>query len=384
VGKAFVAFALPFWLLWIAVLLTQDPAKDDISTDFVVYWGASSLTLDGQPGAAYDEQRLAERRFQVAGESKDVWLYPPMALLFVLPLGLLPLGLALAGWAGVTGAVALSAARRVWQEPSVPWLAVAFPATLYNLILGQSGLLTAGLFAWGLLLLHSRPLGAGGIFGLMAFKPHLFPLVLLALLAGGRRSAAAGAVAAAGGLALVSLAAFGPGTWEAFLNTIPDTTARLYDGVTPLRKMQSLTAAMLLLGSGRLAAQAAQAAVTIAVAAFVVWLWRRDAPFELKAAGLGLAILLATPYAYHYDLTILGVAMLWYGRWAQQAGWQTWDREALVLAWWAPLIALVLGSAAHLVVAPLVLAALLALVARRASAPEATPGAVRRTPQLAA
>jgi len=40
-----------------------------------------------------------------------------------------------------------------------------------------------------------------------------------------------------------------------------------------------------------------QGAVTLAVTASLVWLWRSEADYALKAAALCSALILATPYA---------------------------------------------------------------------------------------
>ncbi len=47
----------------------------------------------------------------------------------------------------------------------------------------------------------------------------------------------------------------------------------------------------------------------LACATAVIRLWRSGAAYELKAAGLAAATLLATPYLFVYDLPILAVAM---------------------------------------------------------------------------
>jgi hypothetical protein len=39
--------------------------------------------------------------------------------------------------------------------------------------------------------------------------------------------------------------------------------------------------------------------------ASLAWLWQSDAAFELKAAGLATASLLATPYVLDYDPIVL-------------------------------------------------------------------------------
>jgi hypothetical protein len=41
----------------------------------------------------------------------------------------------------------------------------------------------------------------------------------------------------------------------------------------------------------------------------LLWLWRRDVPYALKAAALATATLLATPHLYMYDFVILAVPL---------------------------------------------------------------------------
>ena len=74
-------------------------------------------------------------------------------------------------------------------------------------------------------------------------------------------------------------------------------------------KFQSLFALVRLVGGGAMLAWALQSALTVAVAIVLIAMWRsRQVAFELKAAGLAVGILLATPYVYLYDLAILAVS----------------------------------------------------------------------------
>ncbi len=56
-------------------------------------------------------------------------------------------------------------------------------------------------------------------------------------------------------------------------------------------------------------AYAAQIGATLALAAALVWLWRSSAAYPLKAAGLLIGSLLATPYSLDYDLMVLAPAI---------------------------------------------------------------------------
>ncbi len=56
-----------------------------------------------------------------------------------------------------------------------------------------------------------------------------------------------------------------------------------------------------------------QGPLALMAAAAVAALWRSRAEYELKAAALGVGVLLVTPYLYPYDLMVLAVplAFLW-------------------------------------------------------------------------
>jgi hypothetical protein len=86
---------------------------------------------------------------------------------------------------------------------------------------------------------------------------------------------------------------------------------------------------------------------------------------EYKAAGLATAVLLATPYSYHYDLTLLGLAALWLGVRFQQEGWRPGEAEVLLIAGLSPLLALIGGLTANVAITPFILLLLLFVLFRR-------------------
>jgi hypothetical protein len=336
--------------------------------DFVVVWAASSLALDGAASQAYVPARIleAQRELPAGATGLDFWRYPPIAFLFVLPLALLPFVASLAVWVLATGGLAFSAVRRIASNRwPVMLAALAFPGTFWNAYSGQNGLLTAGLLAWGMVLLRDRPVAAGVMLGLIAYKPQFLPLVLVALIAGRELKAAAAALACAGALAVSSLAIFGPEAWEGFFEVARVSSESVYAGEVPIAKMQSVLAGLLVIGVPEGGAQAAQAVVTLGAAGFVAWLWRGGAPFEYKAAGLALAALIASPYSYLYDLTLLGLAALWLGLRLEKEGWQRWDAEVLLLAWLSPLSFAVLGLSIGALVSLMMVGLLILRVRRR-------------------
>ena len=243
-------------------------------------------------------------------------------------------------------------------------LALGFPATFGNAVVGQNGFLTAGLFPGGCFLLDKRPLPADAVGGVMAYKPQFFPLVFVALMASGRGQAALYAVVSIVLLSAVTLPLFGLQSWDAFIHTARASSQSIYSGELTLAKLQSVSGLLLRVGVPVFSTQLLQAVVALACAGFVVWLWRRDVPFEyLELTGLATAILLATPYSYPYDLTLLGLAAIWLGLRFQKDGWWPGDAEALLLAWLTPLSYFLLG----LSIAPVTLVLFVALLMRDSS-----------------
>ena len=355
------------WLLWLA-LLGEAFGDADTRVDFHDVWAAASLAAGGEASAAYDDARLEAEQQGLPGSERGFfkWLYPPPFFLFVIPLGLLPVLPAFAAWVTITACLALSAVRRIAGQWMVI-VAVVVPATFFNFLIGQNGMLTAGLFAWGMLLLRDRPVLAGAVLGLMTYKPQFFPLVMLALLAGRQWHAAIAACASALSIALVSLVAFGPGTWEAFFDTATNAGRDVYrdGGFVQLEKMASVSAMMRLAGASGAASQVAQLVAGVLGAVAVAVLWRRNAAPEYRFAGLALGVLLATPYLYHYDLTLLAFAVLWIGVRLQADGrlaaWH-WVLFAVALA--LPILGTAVAQQAGLVIGPMVVVAMLTLVCR--------------------
>jgi hypothetical protein len=260
---------------------------------------------------------------------------------------------------------------------------LAFPAVFINLGHGQNGFLTAGLLGLALLFLDRRPVLAGVLIGLMAYKPQFGLLIPLVLVVSGRWTsfaAAAATVLAACGL---SLALFGPETWLAFWDSLAFTRGVVLEaGGTGWQKIQSLFSAVRMWGGPLDLAYGAQAGLSILVAASLVWLWRSRAAYALKAAALATASLLATPYVLDYDMVVLAVAIAYFAAHGLGSGFRPYEKSALAAAWIAPLVARSLADATMVPVGLIVMTALYALILRRAVQDQAAP-APTRSPSLA-
>ena len=144
-------------------------------------------------------------------------------------------------------------------------LAVAFPAVFVNLGHGHNGFLTAALFGAALVTLDRRPIVAGILFGLLAYKPQFGVLIPLVLIASGRWRCFAAAAATVALFALATTLAFGADVWDAFLASTRFTRiVVLEQGDTGWHKIQSVFSWVRMWGGSIALAYAVQGAVTVA------------------------------------------------------------------------------------------------------------------------
>jgi hypothetical protein len=341
-----------------------------LGTDFTSFYAASRLVLAGRPEAVYDVDVHAET--EVGLFDRDLgyaaFLYPPVYLLVCAPLALLPYLGALAMWLGVTGAC-FAASLAGWLDRRLGFLSLAaFPAVLINAAHGQNAFLSAALMATGALFLKKRPILAGVAFGMLAFKPHLAILIPLALIVAGRWRTLIAASATALALTAASLAVFGAATWHGFLVNSPLARATLELGLVDPAKMVSVFAGVRVLGGPVALAYAVQALVVVAVMSILVRVVRSRPDARAEGALIVLASTLASPFLLDYDLALLAVPLAWLAGEGLKTGFRPWEKTTLLAAYALPLVARGLATGLHLPVAPLVIGALLVLVARRALA----------------
>ncbi len=300
-----------------------DPQGRPIANDFVDVVAAGRLALDGDPAAAYDWPTHKRTEARVIGHDFAGyygWHYPPTFLFAAAALATLPF-LAAAVVSLLATLAAYVAAMGGILGRSGMFVALGFPAALWNVTAGQNGFLTAALVGGTLGLLQRRPALAGLCLGLLTYKPQfglLFPLVLIA---DRRWLTIAVAAAVAVGLAALSWLAFGGSSWAAFAHWLPITSREILgEGHADWSRLQSLFGLVRAHGGSEPLAWSVQAAGSLAVAVALVWLWRSRAPFDLKAAALAAGTLVATPYVYMYDLVVLAVAVAFLIRFALERG----------------------------------------------------------------
>ena len=289
------------------------------------FWTFGRYALTHAPATIYDDAAL--HAFQAGLGIPDAngfypYPYPPWFLLAVTPLGWLHYPAAALLWRAVTfGGLVLALGAWRWPRDGHRdghwdghrdghWdrallLAVA-PACALSFVVGQNGFLTAALMLGGVRLLPGRPVLGGALLGALAYKPQFAVLVPFFLVFGGHWRALAGAALAVALLTTAAILAFGAEIWPAWLHSMQEQALTLTAGRTPkLDQMPTVTAAVQLLGGSAGLGHFVQG---VAAMGALAALWRGRP--GLHPAVLPLATLVATPYAFGYDLPVIAGAAL--------------------------------------------------------------------------
>jgi glycosyl transferase family 87 len=371
-----------------ALVLTAHGINDyqgrPLGTDFSDVYAAGTLAGEGRAADAFDPPKQFAREQALFGAKTQFygWHYPPFFLLIAAPLARLPYIPALLLWQLATLALYVWSVRLLLRpQPALladrTWLlvALAFPAAFVNLIHGHNGFLTAALLAGALAMLDARPLIAGLLFGLLAYKPQFGVMIPLVLAATGRWRSFAAAAATVAALALAVTALFGAQVWLAFLAGTHFTRETVLEqGGTGFYKIQTVFAWVRMWGGPVALAYAAQAVASLAVAVALVLLWRSQASPARKGAALCIAMLLATPYALDYDMMVLAPAIALLAVEGIARGFRPYERVLLLALWAVPIVAREVAEYSFFPLGVAILMTAFAALAREGSA-----GIVRRT-----
>jgi hypothetical protein len=331
--RAYAAVFLVLGMLgWAALVargqLPLDAAGRPVAVDFTAHYTAGRMALAGEMGRLYDPlvQRSHQRQFLGQGEEwdfLDLYLSPPFVAYLYAPLAALPYVPAAALWLALTAVVLLAAVRLLW--PLAPGLhgagfglcllvALSAQPVLELLGDGQDSAL-ALLIAVGALrlLVARRDLLAGGLLGLGAFKPQLFLLVPIALVAERRWRAllAAAAVGAAlTGASVLAVGTEGMGLYADLLGSALYRQNLVLDQGWKMVSLPALTR-VALPGALPLARASVGALLALGVVVTTIVIARRTPAHpqrlpQLFAMAL-LGSLLVSPHAFLYDCVMLFV-----------------------------------------------------------------------------
>jgi alpha-1,2-mannosyltransferase len=131
-------------------------------------------------------------------------------------------------------------------------------------------------------------------------------------------------------------------------------------------KMQSVFAAARLLHGSLGLAWAAQIATALCAVTALWRLERRAFRAPAEAAAIVCACLLASPFLLDYDLTLIAIPLVWLLGEGLRTGFLPFEKALLTLAFALPLVSRTIAGVVGLPLAPLIIAAILALTLRRA------------------
>ncbi|MEM0942481.1 MAG: glycosyltransferase family 87 protein [Pseudomonadota bacterium] len=342
----FIAFALLVLTVTYFKLVQSEETLPTHYTDYYVFFGAAKLALSGDWTLAFDGVAL-HREHPLPQNQLDVrytgWLYPPTYHVFLAPFGLVDLA---PSWALFIAASVLAlmfgfrhAARGMPGELSMVLLA---PAAWMGVLITNNSLLSAACLVAALSALQrGRPVLAGILIGVMTLKPTVGLLIPVALAAGGHWRSFLWAAGTALVLALGATLITGVEYWSLLVERMAWASGPEGPGSVYHYYLVNLFGMLRWFGVEHGPALTAQYALTLGLMAMTWFVWRSAWAFELKAALLCLAIPLAAPHSFAYELifTLGGIAFicLWpdQGQWRGARAWAL--RGVLVALFLLPL-----------------------------------------------
>jgi hypothetical protein len=331
-------------------------------SDFMAFWSAGRMAVEGHAAAAYDPAALGVVQTNAGRGEVFAFVNPPPLLLAIWPLGLMEYPYAWLTWVAVTYVLWFLATRRLYPELS--WPIAAFPGVLVAAWHAQTGFLTSAIQAFAAGALRDRPFRAGLCVGALIVKPHLAVLFPVALLAGRQWRAIAGAATSSLGLLLLAWLVFGTDAMLAYPQSWAVSDYLLRTGSDTFFLRQSTIYAMVRVVLSDPAAIAAQAIASLAMAAITWRAWARTGPIEGKLALLFAATPLATPYLFNYDLPFLVIPICWLVSSLGTEDIAGWRKPALLALYVSPLVTRAMALPVGINTMPLVSLVMVVLVWR--------------------
>jgi len=284
-----------------AALLIPRLQNWPLTPDFTMLWAGARFAVT-QPHNTYDWAAVTAAQMSLRPPVGPLpFPYPPSALPLMAPFGLVPFWPAFWAWTILSAAVFWTAARRI---TSSPWLVFIMPQMVLAIVLGQTTLWIGALMIWGVLLLPTRPVVAGALFGIAAaIKPQFAILLPVAVIAGRHWRAIPGGFAGLGAMLLLSLP-FGPYLWRDWASVLGEHPAIVsgygldFLGASPMQALKVLGLPLLL------------HAFFVILAIGIVWRTFRSDDDKQRVLVLLLATLIATPYAIRYELGMLAPSLV--------------------------------------------------------------------------
>lgn len=312
-----------------------------IGGDYIVFRHAATVAGTPDMLAIYEMKNL-QAQLQAAypgkGDFAFAWMYPPTMSLILAPFAWPNYLTSFTLWVAIIAAAFLFLMWRFWADRWALFFVASCPAVFLAVITGQNGFLTATLIASAGAFADKRPILAGVAAALLTVKPQLGLLIPVAFIAGGCWRAFAAAAIATLAFTALSVAAYGVEAWTAFFDAMTTHGGRMAEAGFPFSKLATPFGFATMIGLPAAAAGVVQIAASVALAAYVAIVWRRVKDWDLRVAALSTASMLATPYAFYYEIVIMAPAMLLIARRAARTGWLKYEKITLIAAWITPLM----------------------------------------------
>lgn len=278
--------------------------------DFIAFWSAGRVALDGHPDHAYEiATARAYQQLAVPGVAYVApWNSPPTFMLIVAPLALLPYPVAAVLFLVVTAAIYVYAAIKILPDKRALIFALTMPAAVYHLGTVQSGLLIAGIMALAILWLDKHPIRASALIALLAIKPHLAIMWPVMLAVTGRWRTFLMTSAFMAGFVLIAGFVFGYDAYAQFFDNLTDSQDLISDQRITTPAYASLYANLLALGANEGLAIGVHFLSSLAALGAACWIFVHGARGH-QGAAVCAATLLFSPYLFFYDFTLLGLAI---------------------------------------------------------------------------
>lgn len=358
-----------------AVYFSRQPGQD-----WMVYYTAGRAALDGNLTLLFDGDRLTTYMNVTFADwlkrplTFHPWLYPPHTLFFLTPFGLLSFTASYVLFELVTfgGLVAAlwTIAERGWQRWLQFFSLLLAPTASFTLGLGQNAFLSTAFLVGGFGLIGRSPYLAGMLLGLLTFKPQLWLMVPVALVAAREWRVLGVTVASAAVATLASAAVFGIEPWRVWIEWVVNPPAEAYQNYQTWNHLadESVYTNLFMAHAPAALAKFGQIAAGLLAIGCVWWSYRRERCGQLQLVVVLAATTLAAPHVANYDMVMLTVAatVLFANSLAQNAGWIELMLPPLV---WIMQLFNPPGAFAIGVVTPLLTCALIACAMVRIGSP---------------
>jgi alpha-1,2-mannosyltransferase len=287
--------------------------------DWIVYYSASRAYLEDHLTLIFDGDALTAHMNAEFGRwlpeplTFHPWIYPPPFLVVLIPFGLLPFG---AGYAVFLMATFACLLLTLWHTAGEGYrrcllvLSVLFSApTAFTIGDGQNAFLSTALLVGGFSLLARYPILAGAFFGLLTYKPQLWLMVPVALVAARQWRALGSATVVATGMALVSVAVLGTEPWRIWIEWTVNPPPEAYQQWLEWGRSggESVYNNLVALGASHALANLGQGVACLAAGGCVWRSYRCVLAKNRQLVVLLAATMLAAPHVGIYDAVLLVV-----------------------------------------------------------------------------